>query len=231
MPKATWANLPAQRRERVLDAAMREFGARGFSGGSLNVIAREADVAKGSLFQYFDDKLDLFAHVCDVTSERIRGDVELRMRALDADAEFFDHLTQILRVWVAYFRDHPVERAVTAATNLEIDGDVRAAVRGVASRHYRQVLDPLVAAAVARGDLRADADLPALSAYVLLITPHLALAPYLPGLDPVLGMHDMDPAALDATLHRLVAPLRAAYATTPTPAPVPTPAAAQEATL
>lgn len=217
MPKPTWANLPAPRRERVLDAAMREFGSRGFSGGSLNVIAREAEVAKGSLFQYFDDKLDLFAHVCEVTSERVRADVEQQVRVLDPDRPFFDHLTDILRIWVAYFRDHPVERGVTAATNLEIDGEVRSAVREVASRHYRQVLDPMLSIAVARGDLRPDADLAALSAYLLLVTPHLALAPYLPGLDPVLGMQDMDAPMLDATLHRLVEPLRIAYAAPVTP--------------
>ena len=50
------------------EAAMAEFGRHGYSGGSLNVIAREAGVAKGSLFQYFDDKLDFFAHVAEQTS-------------------------------------------------------------------------------------------------------------------------------------------------------------------
>jgi AcrR family transcriptional regulator len=211
VPKATWANLPAARRERVLDAAMAEFAARGFSGGSLNVIAREADVAKGSLFQYFDDKLDLFAHVCDVTSERIRAELEKQMLDLEPGRPFFDHLAAILRLWVAYFREHPVERGVTAATNLEMDGEVRAAVREVASRHYLEVLGPLLADAVERGDVRSDADLGALAAYLLLLTPHLALAPYLPGLDPVLGLRGMDPPALDDTVARLVAPLRAAY--------------------
>ncbi|MDT4921381.1 MAG: hypothetical protein QOI15_2283, partial [Pseudonocardiales bacterium] len=63
MPRPTWANLDADRRERVLHAAMAEFGRHGYSGGSLNVIARDAGVAKGSLFQYFDDKFDFFAHV------------------------------------------------------------------------------------------------------------------------------------------------------------------------
>ena len=53
MPRPTWFNLDEGRRERVLRAAMAEFGSRGYSAGSLNVIAREAGVAKGSLFQYF----------------------------------------------------------------------------------------------------------------------------------------------------------------------------------
>ncbi|MEZ5117615.1 MAG: TetR/AcrR family transcriptional regulator [Candidatus Nanopelagicales bacterium] len=212
MPRPTWDNLAEPRRERVLAAAMAEFAARGFSGGSLNVIAREADVAKGSLFQYFDDKLDLFAYVCDVTSRRIRDEVVVQSLTLDPDLPVFDYLAGVLRVWVDYFRDHPVERGVTAATNLEMDGEVRAAVREVAGRHYLEFVMPLLVAAQEHGDLRPDADLDALAASLLLLAPHLALAPYLPGLDPVLGLYGADPDTLDRTIDRLVAPLRAAYA-------------------
>ena len=43
MPRPTWDNLDATRRERVLHAAMEEFGQHGYSGGSLNVIAGELD--------------------------------------------------------------------------------------------------------------------------------------------------------------------------------------------
>lgn len=190
---------------------MREFGTRGFSGGSLNVIAREAAVAKGSLFQYFDDKLDLFGYVCDVASQRIRSDLEREIADLDPQRPFFEFLEDLLLAWVGYFHEHPVERGVTAATNLEMDGAVRAAVRGVANGHYLQVLVPLLASAHARGDLRADADLPVLTAQLLLLAPHLALAPFVEGLDPVLDLHGRPPQELAEPVHRLVSTLAHAY--------------------
>src|ERR687887_1036703 len=71
VPTRTWENLDPGRRERVLNAALAEFGRAGYSGGSLNVIAREAGVAKGSLFQYFADKFDFYAHVAEQTSLRV----------------------------------------------------------------------------------------------------------------------------------------------------------------
>ena len=190
---------------------MREFGTRGFSGGSLNVIAREAAVAKGSLFQYFDDKLDLFGYVCDVASQRIRSDLEREIADLDPQRPFFEFLEDLLLAWVGYFQEHPVERGVTAATNLEMDGAVRAAVRGVANGHYLQVLVPLLASAHARGDLRADADLPVLTAQLLLLAPHLALAPFVEGLDPVLALYGRAPQELAEPVHRLVSTLAHAY--------------------
>ena len=71
MPTVTWARLDPSRRAAVIEAAEAEFGAHGFSRGSLNVIARRAGVAKGSLFQYFADKRDLYAFIADVGSNLI----------------------------------------------------------------------------------------------------------------------------------------------------------------
>src|ERR1700754_4059870 len=72
MPTVTWARVDPIRRAAVIEAAEAEFGAHGFSRGSLNVIARRAGVAKGSLFQYFADKRDLYAFIADVGSQRVR---------------------------------------------------------------------------------------------------------------------------------------------------------------
>ena len=66
MPTVTWARVDPARRAAVVEAAEAEFGAHGFSRGSLNVIAKRAGVAKGSLFQYFADKRDLYAYIADV---------------------------------------------------------------------------------------------------------------------------------------------------------------------
>lgn len=210
MPTDVWRNLRTERRDRVLVAAMTEFGARGFSAGSLNVIAREAKVAKGSIFQYFDGKLDLFATVGDVTSRRIRDHMEARM-ALIPPRPFFDFLAVAADEWVAYFADHPLERGVTAATNLEIDPAVRDIVRRVAHGHYLAVLRPLVHSAADDGELRTGADPEALLALLLLVVPHLALAPHLPGLDPILGMYGKGPAELHEPVRQLIGSLRAAF--------------------
>ena len=70
MPTVTWARLDPTRRAAVIEAAEAEFGAHGFSRGSLNVIARRAGVAKGSLFQYFADKRDLLLSTLRAAASR-----------------------------------------------------------------------------------------------------------------------------------------------------------------
>jgi len=220
MPMVTWARVDAARRAAVIEAAESEFGAHGFSGGSLNVIARRAGVAKGSLFQYFADKRDLYAYITDIASQRVRGYIEDLIRRLDPTRPFFEFLTDLLDAWVAYFAEHPRERALHAAATLEVDTDARISVRSVIHRHYLEVLRPLVRDAQARGDLKADADTDAMLSLLLLIFPHLALAPYMRGLDPVLGLDEPSPEQPALAVRRLVAVLAAAFSNPPVTAAV-----------
>jgi AcrR family transcriptional regulator len=211
MPTVTWARVDPARRAAVIEAAEAEFGAHGFSRGSLNVIARRAGVAKGSLFQYFADKRDLYAFIADIGSQRVRAYMEDLIRDLDQDRPFFGFLTDLLDGWVAYYAEHPRERALHAAATLEVDTDARISVRNVIHRHYLEVLRPLVRGAQIRGDLRADADTDALLSLLLMIFPHLALAPYMRGLDPILGLDEPTPEQPALAVRRLVAVLSDAF--------------------
>lgn len=218
MPTVTWARLDPARRAAVVEAAEAEFGAHGYSRGSLNVIARKAGVAKGSLFQYFADKRDLYAFIADIGSQRVRTYMEDRIRTLDPNRPFFEFLTDLLDDWVAYFADHPQDRSLHAAASFEVDTDARVSVRTVIHRHYLKVLRPLVQEAQTRGDLRADADAGALLSLLLMIFPHLALAPYVRGMDPILGLDEPSPEQPALAVRRLVGVLKAAFAVPDLPA-------------
>jgi AcrR family transcriptional regulator len=189
MPRPTWDNLEQRRRERVLHAAMAEFGRRGYSGASLNVIARDAGVAKGSLFQYFDDKFDFFAHVAEQTSLTIYTAMLPHLSGPADGQAFADYFAVLVDAWVDYMAAHPLERGVTAATTMELDPQIRQAVREPVHRLYAHALRPMLAQAVTSGNLPAGADTEALLSMLILLLPHLALAPFEPGLDAALVLH------------------------------------------
>ncbi|WP_334074498.1 MULTISPECIES: TetR/AcrR family transcriptional regulator [Paenibacillus] len=62
MPKRTFNRLDDDKKERVMRAAIEEFQAHGFEQAKIEAIAQNAGVAKGSIYQYFDDKKDLFLY-------------------------------------------------------------------------------------------------------------------------------------------------------------------------
>ncbi len=61
------------RRQRILNAAEAAFSAEGFHDASLAGIAREADLAVGTLYLYFADKADLYGQVVLEKMKRIAG--------------------------------------------------------------------------------------------------------------------------------------------------------------
>lgn len=63
MPKPTFHNLPEDKRQRILEAAIDEFATASFEAASVNRIVRAAGIAKGSFYQYFDGMLDLYRHL------------------------------------------------------------------------------------------------------------------------------------------------------------------------
>ena len=208
MPTSTWFRLTVAKRERVLHAAMREFGEHGYSTGSLSTIAREAEISKGSLFQYFTDKQEFFAYVCDEVSRRVREDMERKVIALDFDQPFEDWLVDVFCEWSEYIADRPLERGITAAGIFELDNAVRGLVRATNNQHYLQIIEPMLDLWRGRGEIRPDADLEVITTLAVLLFQHVALAPYYDGLDPVLGMHRRSVEEQRPIIRQLVAGLR-----------------------
>lgn len=196
----------------MLVAAEAEFGAHGFSSGSLNVIARNAGVSKGSLFQYFEGKADLCAHLSDVISMRVRVAVEDQITQLCWSEDFFGALRDICNFWMDYFACHPADLAFASAATLEPDPVTGAPVRAAVNQHYIAVFRPLLQRARETGQLSRDADVDMFLAMMMLVLPHLAIAPSHPGLDGVLGLSENDPGGAQKVVDRLIAVLRAAFA-------------------
>lgn len=71
MARPRFARLPPAQQRAILGAALDEFAAHGFHDASLNRIIDAAGISKGSMYYYFDDKEDLFAHVVRVEFERL----------------------------------------------------------------------------------------------------------------------------------------------------------------
>lgn len=75
MPKPTFRNLPHEKRERFVDAALDEFTRHPYDVASVSRVVNRLGIAKGSIYQYFSDKFDLFRWLVGEALER-RGDVQ-----------------------------------------------------------------------------------------------------------------------------------------------------------
>ena len=58
-------SLEPERRNAILNAALREFASKGFDDASTNVIAKESGISKPLMFHYVNNKKDFFLFLYD----------------------------------------------------------------------------------------------------------------------------------------------------------------------
>lgn len=63
--------LETQKQERIINAALKEFAQNGYEKASTNEIIKEAEISKGSLFNYFNNKKGLYIFLLDYVVEVI----------------------------------------------------------------------------------------------------------------------------------------------------------------
>jgi AcrR family transcriptional regulator len=69
MPKPTFFNLPDEKRQPLIDIAIDEFAEHDYKNVSISRFVRRAGIAKGSFYQYFEDKKDLYLHLISMTMQ------------------------------------------------------------------------------------------------------------------------------------------------------------------
>lgn len=104
VPKETFQAIPDAKQERILAAAARVFAQRGFDGADVGQIAREAGVAKGSIYNYFASKEDLFTFVSQDGLERHRRAV---YDGLAEDADIYVVVEHVFRRGVDFVLRNP----------------------------------------------------------------------------------------------------------------------------
>ena len=73
-------SLKTEKQERIINAAIKEFVQSGFDKASTNEIVKEARISKGSLFNYFNSKKDLYLYLIEYSIqviEKIYGHIDL----------------------------------------------------------------------------------------------------------------------------------------------------------
>jgi TetR/AcrR family transcriptional regulator len=156
MPKATFNGLPREKRERVLTAATDLFAERGFHRTEMDEIARRAGISKGSLYNYFKSKDELFLHICNLG---IHGFRESVWREIPADWDIYRQVEELFRREVPLILEHPQNFQIYL--NLASSGMKRFADRYTrkGEEFGARRLKALLREGIARGIVRPDLDI------------------------------------------------------------------------
>lgn len=95
MPTDTFFNLPTGKREAIITAAKREFARMPFPEASIARIVQDASISRGSFYQYFADKEDLFFYLLNEDSEARK--IELISSLQKNDGDIFKAMSAVFQ--------------------------------------------------------------------------------------------------------------------------------------
>ena len=145
--------LSAYRRDALLGAAIRVFGERGFDCATMERIAEEADVAKGTTYLYYDSKQSIY----DAALSSGFAELDERTReVIDRAPNFREAISAFMTARAEYFFDHrDFFRMYVAAMARQVTSSRPRAseFQAVVDRQTRR-LEQAVARAAARREIR-----------------------------------------------------------------------------
>jgi AcrR family transcriptional regulator len=106
MPKETFLNLPDIKKTAVFDAAVKEFSQYRFSEASINRIIKTAGIPRGSFYQYFSNKEDLYQYMYGEIAKELNV-ASINSLPLDSEKDAFDFFVRRMEVTLQKNREKP----------------------------------------------------------------------------------------------------------------------------
>ncbi|GAB4401784.1 MAG: TetR/AcrR family transcriptional regulator [Microscillaceae bacterium] len=106
MPKPTFSKLPPEKQAAFIEAALREFAQKNYERASINAIVQHLGIAKGSVYQYFENKKDLYLYLVEYARRQKQAFVQQHSKS--AHSDFFTRFQEMYQAGMAFNAAHPV---------------------------------------------------------------------------------------------------------------------------
>lgn len=159
----------APKRKAILEATIRVLRDQGLSGLKVEEVAREAEVGKGTVYLYFQDKQDLLKALVEYHTFSFYQKVE---DVVSREGPFRERLAEVLRLRIAWVEEW---RGLWAAVAREAQPEDTTGWLRRMHEHYQHLLEKLVGEGKAMGEVRPELDtcLTAASIAALACNPQL----------------------------------------------------------
>ena len=120
MPNQTFFNLPPKKRQLITELSIVEFANSDYENASISNVVKQAKIAKGSFYQYFEDKKDLYLYLIDLAAQQKIAFLKASQPSTP-QMNFFVYLRWLFDVGVQFNIAHP---ALSQLVNRATYGDV-----------------------------------------------------------------------------------------------------------
>lgn len=143
---SVFENLPDDKKQKIIDAAIEEFALNGYRNGSTNEIIKKADISKGILFHYFKNKKNLYLYMLDYSIDYYSKFFDEYFENLDK-SDIFDIIKEINIKKLELFSDFPIMYKFIIKAFIsypkELEEDIRKRYLEVFSKNFDQIISKL----------------------------------------------------------------------------------------
>jgi AcrR family transcriptional regulator len=156
MPSDTWWNLELPKRQFIVDACLTEFAAHNIESASLSTIVKELGIAKGSIYQYFTDKEELYLFILKYAHDQLVTQLRNRIPiAVFAQDDMFTILRHYLYVMLDLQKLYPREYTFIQRA-IRDSGNQLTAAKVIGTSMQTAFVEDLIQTAIANLSIRDD---------------------------------------------------------------------------
>lgn len=203
LPNKTFQNLPKDKQDRITEAAVLEFGEKGYSGASINMLVERLGIAKGSIFQYFGDKNGLFLFIFNKTTELVKNRLRTIRDDTD-DVEVFSRLEKTLREGINFLQDHPLIYRLYLGVLFDSKIPFRDSILFSLRQYSYGYLRTLLSEAKAKGELRNNLDIDKTCFILDAVMDRFIQTHTVRHLDSDLGIYNADGKTIDSWITAII---------------------------
>ena len=117
-------NLPTEKQNIIIDAALTSFGANGYKKTSIKDIASAAGISKAMIFHYFGTKKALYLYLINLCGSIFKNEMDEKFD--NGITDFFDRIMLATRIEISIMKKHPSIFSFLISAYFENDGEVKA---------------------------------------------------------------------------------------------------------
>lgn len=154
MPKDTFFNLKSEKRAAITQAFLEEFCHKSYEEASISAVVKALGIAKGSIYQYFSDKLDLYLYLKS-TCEQIKLSYIAKCQRSDFP-DFWQYFRQMYQEGVVFYLQEPLASRFLNAVSKNVNSPTLAPYINAWRDQAFQFFEQLIKAEVKAGHFRED---------------------------------------------------------------------------
>ena len=138
--KPTFIRLSEEKKQRIINACISEFGANSYEKSSTDRIIKRAGISKGGLYEYIDSKEDLFLFIVDYGYKRLY-DYLAWDRLERIPARLADRMYLYAESTIDFYIEEPVYVSLIANTHRIGDIEVEKKANELGMNHFNRLFE------------------------------------------------------------------------------------------